>query len=488
MRIAADGKGIIIAGSYGELIAREKQGEQLELGELLVSKDEAGKKLLLQVTDLQYGSQINQQNRELLSGLAIEDHVELSLQDSHLRTYTLATLKPLLVLPAMKAPKSMPSVYSTVHAVSAADVPFEKPEFALSFGNLRSGSKELSVPVAINAKEALSHHILIAATTGRGKSNLMKVLLQDLLDKEFASVLVFDPHAEYADAIVGKRLSVFSKEPSAGEYSLRVHLGILRPNHFDGVLEWSDAQREAMRLYFRTYKGEWISELLKAQEPLRGIHEGTLMVLQRRLSLVLGVEHDDTGLRCHSVFDTHQGSATIEDITRRLVDGGVVVIETASVSDAAEVLLATLITTECYERWKRARPSRILSVCMEEAPRFLGDDVLKRGPNVFSQIAREGRKFGVGLIAITQLPSLIPRQVLANMNTKIILGIEMTQERKAIVDSSPHDLSSDERVIASLEKGEAIVSSVFTPFAIPVRVPLHRRRVAQTSAILGLKA
>ncbi|MBR9693180.1 ATP-binding protein, partial [Candidatus Woesearchaeota archaeon] len=76
------------------------------------------------------------------------------------------------------------------------------------------------------------------------------------------------------------------------------------------------------------------------------------------------------------------------------------------------------------------------------------------------------------LLAITQLPSLIPRQILANMNTKIILGIEMKPERQAIIDSAAQDLSQDDRAIASLDKGEAVVTSNFAPFALPVKVPL----------------
>jgi len=61
---------------------------------------------------------------------------------------------------------------------------------------------------------------------------------------------------------------------------------------------------------------------------------------------------------------------------------------------------------------------------------------------------------------------------LANMNTKIILGNEMKQERQAIIESASQDLSEDDRNIASLDKGEAIISSIFVPFAIPIKIPL----------------
>lgn len=482
-------KGMIVAGKYGELLVREKAGERLELGELLVARDGTGHPLLLQVTDLGYGSQVSQQNRELLSGLAIEDGVELTLQDAHLRTYTLAACKPLLDLQTMQPPKGLPAAYTEVFAVQPSDIKFAQPSNAVFLGNLRSGSKELPVPVLVDAKEALTHHILIAATTGRGKSNLMKVLLQDILEKDYASMLVFDPHAEYADALVGKRLAVYSKDPAPGEFSLAINIGQLRPAHFDGVVDWSEAQRDALRLYYRQYGESWIQQILVEEMPFnRAIGEGTFGVLKRKLSLLLSLEADGTSVVSRGPFTTHGGTTTIPDITQRLVGGGVVVVETAALSNDAEVLMAMLLATDVYERWKREKPGRILSICMEEAPRFIGDDALKAGPNVFSQIAREGRKFGVGLVAITQLPSLIPRQVLANINTKVILGIEMAPERRAIIDSSPQDLTRDDRVIASLQKGEAIVTSTFTAFATPVRIPLHKKPVRTVpTAVQGLK-
>jgi hypothetical protein len=63
------------------------------------------------------------------------------------------------------------------------------------------------------------------------------------------------------------------------------------------------------------------------------------------------------------------------------------------------------------------------------------------------------------------------------MNTKIILGIEMAPERQAIIESSSQDLSSDNRAIASLDKGEAIITSNFTKFAIPIKIPLFEEYI-----------
>jgi hypothetical protein len=182
-------------------------------------------------------------------------------------------------------------------------------------------------------------------------------------------------------------------------------------------------------------------------------------------------------LHCNGVFQLNAGAATISDVCKSLESGKLVIIDTSSFSGAVELLIGSLVANEAFNRYRYYKSSGILdskpviSVVVEEAPRVLGKEVLEKGSNIFSTIAREGRKFKVGIVAITQLPSLIPREVLANMNTKIILGIEMKPERQAIIESAAQDLSEDDRTIASLDIGDALVTSNFARFVTPIKIP-----------------
>jgi len=341
----------------------------------------------------------------------------------------------------------------------------------------------LDVPVSIDGKKALSHHVLIAGTTGRGKSVLMTNLLWDTLGKEYAGMLVFDPHDEYREKLehhpnARQDLVYYTpRDPPPGHRTLKVNLNQLTPRHFNGVVDWSDPQRQAIAAYYNAYHDSWVEALLREQEIKQQFHEGTLAVVRRVLMQLLGISLTDAGLQCRGIFDTTAGETTIGDITTTLEQGKMVIVDTSAFQGSIELLIGSLIASKVLDRHRqyslqemRSRP--VVSIVLEEAPRVLGKEVLERGPNIFSTIAREGRKFNVGLVAITQLPSLIPRQVLANMNTKIILGIELRPERQAIIESAAQDLSSDERMIASLDKGEAIVTSNFLSFAMPIKVPL----------------
>jgi uncharacterized protein len=151
---------------------------------------------------------------------------------------------------------------------------------------------------------------------------------------------------------------------------------------------------------------------------------------------------------------------------------------TIGLSDQAELLIGSIIAHEVLHRHKKAKEDSklqelpVISIVIEEAPRVLGDEILRSGHNIYSDIAREGRKFKVGLVAIIQLTSVTPKTILANMNTKIILGNELAAGRSSIIQSASQDLSRDDRNIASLDKGEAIISSNFTKFAVPIKIPL----------------
>ncbi|MEM2914854.1 MAG: ATP-binding protein, partial [Candidatus Bathyarchaeia archaeon] len=201
---------------------------------------------------------------------------------------------------------------------------------------------------------------------------------------------------------------------------------------------------------------------------------------------VLGVYLDDKGeMQCRSkVFSKTAGLTTTKDIINALERGKKVIIDTSRLLDEAELLIGSVIANEVFHRYQiyksegKLEEKPIISIVIEEAPRVLGIEVLESlGENIYSTIAREGRKFRIGLIAITQLISLIPKQILANINTKIILGNEVAVERHAIIDSAAQDLSEDDRTIASLDRGEAIVSSSFTKIAVPIKIPLFENYI-----------
>ena len=321
-------------------------------------------------------------------------------------------------------------------------------------------------------------------------SNLMSCILWDITEKNYSGMLVLDPHDEYygrtglglKDHPHKERISYYTPtSPPPGARTLKINISKLKPDHFQGAVPLSDPQRQMLFLYYKVFKQEWIKSIMLEQAiPGASFHPDTIAVVKRKLISLLNLELDNGAITANGIFDTIAGENTISEICLELEQGKTVIIDTSYFSGSIEILIGSLITNEIFDKYKYYKKIGILddkpvvSVVLEEAPRVLGTKVLEQGSNIFETLAREGRKFKVGLIAITQLPSEIPKNILANMNTKIILGIEMNSERQAVMESSPQDLSQDNRNIASLDKGEALVTSTFTRFAVPIKVPLFK--------------
>jgi uncharacterized protein len=145
-RIKEQVKGQIISGKFGEILARQKSDQEFELGEILVSETDTSK-IFLQVYDLQYGSQISQQNLELISGMSLEEDSDFEFMDKNLRNYKIAFLKNMISVDKQDnkkvgISKSLPGMFSTVRTVTREDLSFiTRPKNPIFMGNLRSGSK-----------------------------------------------------------------------------------------------------------------------------------------------------------------------------------------------------------------------------------------------------------------------------------------------------------------------------------------------------------
>jgi len=479
--------GQIIGGDYGEIWIRQKSDENLEIGELLIADG-----IMLQVFDLEYGSLLDTKDLARMSGLQLERMGGVDIKERNLRNYILAKAKPVFDLNTRSTPKGLPGFFTMLRRVEEEDFEFMRSDAnGIYLGKVRSGSRVMNIPLYLDGKDMLSHHVLVPAATGMGKSNLMKVILWSLIGKRYAGILVLDAHNEYYEYTHNGKRYGLTLHPQAGDnvlyysptstkgYTLRINIRNVKPHHLKEIVEFSSAQEDALYLAYKEWGDEWIERILLGDK-LRGPKEETMAVLQRKIQVALELAvRGDTIVPLGNIFSVgDEGKRTIRDIVEHLDSGRIVIIDTSTISKDLEILIASMIMSEIFERHKRCKEGRerdcvfselpVVSVLLEEAPRVLGGDK----SNVFKTIAREGRKFMVGLIAITQLPSMIPREIMANLNTKIILGNEMKSERDAIISSAPQDLSKDSKMIASLDKGEAIVSSIFTKFPVPVKVDL----------------
>ena len=103
------------------------------------------------------------------------------------------------------------------------------------------------------------------------------------------------------------------------------------------------------------------------------------------------------------------------------------------------------------------RPSPVL-VVLEEAHRYLGEAAAAITRESANRIAREGRKYGIGLLLVTQRPTELPKTALAQCGTIIALRLSNAEDQGAIRAALPDTVAGLAAVLPSLRTGEAIIS------------------------------
>lgn len=113
-----------------------------------------------------------------------------------------------------------------------------------------------------------------------------------------------------------------------------------------------------------------------------------------------------------------------------------------------------------------------LMIVLEEAHNYL-----KAGENSLSSktvqtIAKEGRKYGVGLVLVTQRPSELDETVLSQCGTIIALRMNNSKDRGHIRSAIQDELKTIVDLLPSLRTGEGIISG--EAVKIPSRVKFYR--------------
>ncbi len=141
------------------------------------------------------------------------------------------------------------------------------------------------------------------------------------------------------------------------------------------------------------------------------------------------------------------------------------VLDFAGVPDQAAELAIGVVLNLLFEVAVRSepdgagigRPSPVL-VVLEEAHRYLGDAAVAIAGAAANRIAREGRKYGVGLMLVTQRPSELPDTALAQCGTLIALRLSNSQDQGKIRAALPDSVAGLAAALPALRTGEAVVS------------------------------
>ena len=140
----------------------------------------------------------------------------------------------------------------------------------------------------------------------------------------------------------------------------------------------------------------------------------------------------------------------------RIVDLSGIPNEVAGAASSA--IARTLFSIKLWQTRSEREKNPVLLVC-EEAHRYVpnrGEAQYEAAQDAIRRLAKEGRKYGIGLMLVSQRPSEVEATVLSQCNSWIVLRITNDSDRSHVQGILPDSLAGLTKVLSGLRRREAI--------------------------------
>jgi DNA helicase HerA-like ATPase len=161
--------------------------------------------------------------------------------------------------------------------------------------------------------------------------------------------------------------------------------------------------------------------------------------------------------------------------------GGVKIIDFSEVpSDILPVVVGRLVSIIfSVAQWTPSNGRHPIAMLCDEAHLYIPERASMAGLvgsslQTFHRVAKEGRKYGVGLVIISQRPSEVSRTVLSQCNNFVAMRLTNAEDQSVVQRLLPDNLSSLSGVLPILDTGEALV--VGDACSLPTRIRISEPR------------
>jgi len=379
------------------------------------------------------------------------------------------------------------------------NVGLENDATAAPLGHLVYGQRVLSsVPVNFSVARLKGKRSFVFARAGYGKSNLIKYLVSQLYSSPpDVGLLIFDPEGEYAlpDAhgrpglvnVPGLqgRVSLYTNRRIAGEYAdvrkgdVFVDFGDFPPQDIVAAFIPQEKQEMVFANLLRSLDWDVWKRLvaLLAEQGFAADNN------QMAKLLAYKPRQDDVSLGAiknnlvPSIKRLHRPKATLgKNLIEELRQNRVVVVDVSLLGSEDGLATTGLLLRRIFQHNVRhlteaGGPSVRCLTVLEEAQTMLGDRWLNDA-NVFVRWVKEGRKYGLGAILVTQQPGAISDQIISQGDNFFALHLLNDNDLQTL---KRHNAYYTDEILNYL-RAEPIIGNCYfwsapnQPFVLSVRV------------------
>ncbi|MCC5641272.1 ATP-binding protein, partial [Nostoc sp. CHAB 5844] len=154
-------------------------------------------------------------------------------------------------------------------------------------------------------------------------------------------------------------------------------------------------------------------------------------------------------------------------------------VPTTLMNDIIGILLRVLYDALFWARnLSQGGRERPLLIVMEEAHTYLNNDFRGAASSIVQRIVKEGRKYGIGAMIVSQRPSEINPTILSQCGTFFALRLSNATDRSHITGALTDNLEGLTNMLPILRTGEAIImgEAVGLPMRTLIQAPPKDQR------------
>jgi len=334
-----------------------------------------------------------------------------------------------------------------------------------------NGKEDIKVNIDLN--RLLTKHIVVLAKTGSGKSYTNSILVEELLDRK-VPVVIIDPHNEYTtlkyeNEDERERLVKFGLKPKkymTSEYAINI--------------EENKSARQ-LKLNLNNLSASELIHLLPAR--LSNAQIALLYSALKNINkidldeLIINLEVEDSGVKfiLINIIDYIKKlglfSSSPTSMKELVQPGKATLINLQGITDEIKEIVVYKIAKDLFEERKKNNIPPFFIV-IEEAQNFVPERNFGEAKcsGILRQLVAEGRKFGISVAAISQRPSRIDKNIIANTSTQIILKVTNPNDVRAIVNSVEGMTLETESEIVNMPIGTAMITGLIDmPLFVDIR-------------------
>jgi len=384
--------------------------------------------------------------------------------------------------------------YSTI-----TNAGIQEPDEAMKVGKLVIGKEEKANDILFEPWKFEKRRTAIFARTGYGKSNLCKLVvsLASLIGK--TGILVLDMDGEYAfktktttgQEVLGIADMVFLKSNLVVYTQRKDVIDTYKDVYISPMLNFAslgpfqvaelceDQELKILPEFKYSSPEKWQEFLEKyRKETERRNREKTLLDFCGKIKEKTDVKEKYAlrrNLREILEWDESKAPDIVEDVKFHLARKRLVILDLSLMTLDMAYRIAHLILEEVFNyNMEGITAGKIINAIavFEEAQNVLNKKAVEEGKSIFTRWAKEGRKFNLGLIYVTQQPGAIAEEIVSQTDNFFVMHLLNKGDIDALKKSNPHydGVIADFLIMETFVGNTYIYSAPLQPYVFPAKI------------------